>query len=142
MTDVSDVASLAPEPLPDPDSQGFWDATREGRLAISRCQVCGTFQHPPHERCRECGGAVAFEDVSGRGTIYSFIVVRQALVPADQVPYVIAQVELEEQPDVRVVGVVTGCEPEAVGVGRSVQVHFGELSRGGFRSPQWTLDPD
>ena len=139
MSERSDAVTLAPEPLPDPDSAGFWDATREGRLAISRCQDCGTFQHPPHERCRACGGPVAFEDVSGRGTIYSFIIVRQALVPAERVPYVIAQVEIEEQPDVRVVGVMADCEPEAVTIGSPVEVHFGELSSGGFRSPQWTL---
>ncbi len=130
---------LAPEPMPDPDTEGFWEATAQGRLAISRCQSCRRFQHPPHERCRECGGEVAFEDVSGRGTIYSFIVVRQALVPGHEVPYVIVQVELEEQPDVRVVGVISGSEPGDVTIGRAVQVHFDEPSPGGFRSPRWTL---
>lgn len=136
---MTDIAMLAPEPLPDPDSQGFWDATRDGHLAISRCQRCGQFQHPPLERCRHCGGEVAFERVSGRGTIYSFIVVRQALVPGNKVPYVIVQVELHEQPDVRLTGVVVGAEPDAVAIGAAVEVHFGEPSPGGFRSPQWRL---
>jgi uncharacterized OB-fold protein len=136
---MTDIAMLAPEPFPDPDSEGFWAATADGHLAISRCQECGVYQHPPHERCRDCGGPVAFEEVSGRGTIYSFIVVRQALVPGNPVPYVIVQVEIEEQPSVRVVGVIAGSEPEAVTIGSAVQVHFADPGSGGFRSPQWTL---
>ena len=135
----SALTSLVPEPLPDPDTQGFWDATSQGRLAISRCEECRKYQHPPLERCRFCGGAVAFEDVGGRGTIYSFIVVRQALVPGHEVPYVVAQVELEEQPDVRLVGLVVGTDPAAVDVGQAVQVQFGKPSPSGFRAPEWTL---
>nr|WP_198287079.1 OB-fold domain-containing protein [Frankia sp. QA3] len=78
----------------------------DARLAVVRCTRCRTWQHPPTETCRHCAGPVAFEPVSGRGTIYSFIVVRQATVPGHQVPYAVALVELAEQADIRITGVV------------------------------------
>ncbi|MCM3920855.1 OB-fold domain-containing protein [Frankia sp. AiPs1] len=96
----------APVPRPDPDSAGFWSALNDGRLAVARCTRCRTWQQPPTETCRHCAGPVAFEPVSGQGTIYSFIVIRQATVPGHQVPYAVALVELAEQADIRITGVV------------------------------------
>jgi uncharacterized OB-fold protein len=128
----------APEPVIDADSAGFWEAARQGKLVIQRCQECQNWQHPPQERCRKCGAAVAFEAVSGKGTIYSFILVRQALVPGHQVPYVVAQVELPEQKGLRIVGVTQG-DVEAVACDLPVEVVFGELSPGGIRPPEFRL---
>ena len=128
----------APEPVVDPDSAGFWEAASKGTLVISRCQACQFWQHPPQERCRMCGGAVAFEPVSGQGTIYSFILVRQALVPGHVVPYVVAQVELPEQKGLRIVGVVQG-DVDAVACDLPVEVVFAEPSPGGTRAPEFRL---
>jgi uncharacterized OB-fold protein len=132
----ADQTLAPPEPLPDVDSVGFWDAARQGKLVISRCQDCRRWQHPPQERCRLCGGPVAFEPVSGRGTIYSFILVRQATVPGHQVPYVVAQVELIEQPGLRLTGVVRG-DVDTVECDQAVEVCFGDPSPGGFRAPEF-----
>ncbi|MCW2526639.1 MAG: hypothetical protein JWM76_1499 [Pseudonocardiales bacterium] len=96
----------APVPIADAESAGFWQAAQRGELVIARCEDCRRWQHPPLERCRHCAGKTEFEPVSGDGTIFSFIVVRQATVPGHQVPYVVAIVELAEQSDIRVTGVV------------------------------------
>src|SRR3954454_17834005 len=128
----------APEPLIDPDSAGFWEAASNGKLVISRCQACRNWQHPPQERCRKCGGEVAFEPVSGRGVIYSFILVRQALVPGHKVPYVVAQVELPEQKGLRIVGVTQG-DVDAVACDLPVEVVFGDPSPAGTRAPEFRL---
>ena len=56
----------------------FWDAANEGRLAIQRCQACGYYNHPPKPLCDRClSDDLAFEDVSGDGTVWSFTVMHQ-----------------------------------------------------------------
>jgi uncharacterized OB-fold protein len=99
-------SGAAPIPVPDPDSAGFWSAASEGRLAIARCTRCGVYQHPPAAACRHCAGALHFEDVTGPGEIFSFIVVRHQTVPGRVPPYVVAIVEFPEQDRVRVTGIV------------------------------------
>jgi hypothetical protein len=42
-----------------------------------------------------------FEPVSGRGELYSYIVVRYPAFPAHDLPYVVGLVELEEQEGLR-----------------------------------------
>jgi hypothetical protein len=126
-----------PVPLPDPDTEAFWSATREGRLTISRCQSCRVWQHPPTENCRRCGGASAFEPVSGRGTVYTFIVIRQATVPGREPPYVVALVELAEQEGLRLSAMVQA-EPDAVRVGLPVQAVLEPVSADGeFVAPSF-----
>ena len=71
-------AQAKPRPLIDDLTRPFWDAAKEHRLVIQRCQACSYFNHPPREMCDVChGGEMAFEQVSGRGTIYSFSVMHQ-----------------------------------------------------------------
>ena len=97
-----------PEPLIDADSAGFWQATREGRIALCRCTGCGTWLARPLERCHRCAAPTSFEAVAGTGSIYSYIVVHHPGVPAfaHLVPYVIALVEFDEGP--RLPGILLG----------------------------------
>lgn|GEM_PF-1344796 len=120
----------APVPRPDPDSTGFWSALNDGRLAVARCTRCRTWQHPPTETCRHCAGPVACEPVSGQGTIYSFILVRQATVPGHQVPYAVALVELAEQSDIHITGVARVSLDE-LRVGLPVQADVVAVGNGG-----------
>ena len=79
-----------PRPLIDDLTRPFWEAAREHRLVIQRCQDCRHFNHPPRPVCTAChGAALAFEPVSGRGTIYSFSVMYQPNVAGfgDELPY-------------------------------------------------------
>jgi uncharacterized protein len=65
---------------------------------------------------------MGFEAVSGRGTVWSFTVNRYAWTPALEPPYVIAEVELEEQPGLRLLtSIVDASEVE---VGMAVRVTF------------------
>lgn len=111
----------APVPIVDPDSAGFWAAAAGGHLAIARCTQCRRWQQPPMEVCRFCGEALVFEPVSGRGVVFSFIVIRQVTVPGHEAPYVVASVQLEEDPSIRLTGVVRIAVDE-VQVGTPVQV--------------------
>ena len=129
-----DASTIPPQPVPDPDSEGFWRATSEGRLALCRCRSCRTWFHPPLERCRRCDEPTAFETVAGGGEIYSFIVVRKPSVPGylDTVPYVVAIVELDEQRGLRLPGRVVGVDPDAVTVGMRVYAQISTLPGGEF----------
>jgi uncharacterized OB-fold protein len=80
--------------------------------------------------CPECH-SLEFEwaPVSGRGTIYSYAIVHQLLHPfwADQVPYNVVLVELEE--GIRIVSNLVDCPHEAIRIGMPVSVVFEDISR-------------
>lgn len=116
-----------PQPLPDVDSEPFWAAARDGRLALCRCRDCRGWLQPPLERCRHCGGETGFETASGTGEVYSYIVVRHPSVPAfaHLLPYVVALVDLAE--GVRLPGRLVGIEPTEARIGQPVLVDFETL---------------
>jgi uncharacterized protein len=124
---------LPPQPVPDNDTEPFWDAVSSGALAMCRCQSCGLWHQPPLERCRRCVGATAFEPIRGTGELYSFIVVRQPAVPGYlEVPYVVGLVELDEQPGLRLPARLVEVEPEEVRVGMRVRARLEPLAGGDF----------
>jgi uncharacterized OB-fold protein len=120
-------------PLPDTEwegTRGFWQAAARETLAIPRCAACARFQWYPRERCAACGASdLPWTRVSGRGTLYSWAVVRRALVPAfaSKVPYIPALVALVEDPAVRVVTNLVDCEPEQLRAELPVHVVFRPL---------------
>lgn len=90
-----------PLPVPSEDNAPFWEHLHAGELRIQRCTACARLQHPPRLFCPECGSAEhEWALMSGRGTVYSFVVTRQAIHPAYEghIPYVTVLVELEEGP--------------------------------------------
>jgi uncharacterized protein len=103
----------------------YWAAARDGRLVIQRCQDCASSWHPPLPACPHCHGTeIGWREVSGRGTVYTYTVVRHAThaALADHLPYVIAIVELAEGP--RIVTGITACDPGDVRGGMAVGVRF------------------
>jgi uncharacterized OB-fold protein len=126
-----------PQPVPDPDSAGFWQATADGRLAIRRCQACGWWSQPPLERCRYCAAVMAYEEVSGEGTLYSFIVVHQPAVPGfgEELPYLIGLVDLAEQEGLRLVARLEDVDADELRVGLPVRARIVAHPGGGFHVP-------
>ncbi|MGH3386097.1 MAG: Zn-ribbon domain-containing OB-fold protein [Nocardioidaceae bacterium] len=77
----------------------WWDATRERRLVLQRCETCRHWQHYPRAHCVACGSrSLAFEEASGRAVVDSFTVVHRPPYPGADVPYVVARVRLSEGP--------------------------------------------
>jgi hypothetical protein len=76
-------------------------------------------------------------EATGRGHVYSWIVVSHPVDPviADQVPYAVAMIELDE--GVRVVGNVAGCGPDELQAGMKVTVYFEEPDEQGIRLPNF-----
>lgn len=112
-------------PTPDPSTQPWWDAARDGRLLIKRCADCGRAHFYPRPFCPHCWSTnVAWEQASGRGTLYTWSVVHQNDLPPfnERVPYVAAIVELDEGP--RMMTNVVDCDPADLVVGMPVEVTF------------------
>lgn len=108
-----------------PDTAPFWQGGAEGVLRMHHCDDCVRWFHPPAPVCPRCGGfAVAPRAVSGRGTVASFTVNHQAWTPELKAPYVVAVVELDEQPGLRFVSNVVGCPTDEVRIGLPVRVTF------------------
>jgi uncharacterized protein len=119
-----------PVPSPDADSAPFWRACRSRKLLLQRCVSCGAVRFPPSGMCPQCRSTAAeWIEASGRGTLYSWIVVHHPVpkeVYAADVPYVVALVELEE--GVRMPTNLVGCAPHAIRGGMPVEVVFDEVS--------------
>lgn len=115
------------KPVIDDLSRPFWDAAREGSLAIQRCGDCGYFNHPPKNECDLClSHDLAFEAVAGTGTIWSFTVMHQQSIAGfeESTPYMTALVELDEQPMLLLVTNLPGAAPEMVEIGTRVSIEF------------------
>jgi uncharacterized protein len=123
VTDETVVRPLRPRPALTQDNAFFFEGARRGALLIQRCGSCGVLRHPPRPACAVCR---SFEwdtvTASGKGTVYSYVVVHHPQVPAFDYPLPIAVVELEE--GTRLVADLVGVEPEAVRIGMPVDVEF------------------
>lgn len=90
-------------PDPDPLSAPYWEGARRHELLLQVCRACGATWHPPEPACPACqSGDVAWQPASGRGVVYAYTVVHHATHPAfaDEVPYNVALIDLEEGPRV------------------------------------------
>jgi uncharacterized OB-fold protein len=131
---------LAAMPMPDIDGEWkpFWEGTERRELLIQECTACRARQFYPRAICVACGGEPAWLKASGRGSIYTFTVTRQNLVPPFRAmtPYVLAMIDLDE--GVRMMANVIDCDLEDVAIGQRVEVRFVPV-QAGFTVPYWTL---
>jgi uncharacterized OB-fold protein len=135
------AAGERPLPLPDEDTAPFWEGCRRHQLLMQRCAQCGAFRFHPRRMCPRCRSLESeWVPVSGRGTIASRVIVYPPVLPAfqDLVPFAVALVELEEDPVLRLVGNVLDAPPDAVRIGRTVEVAFEDVSPE-ISLPQWRL---
>ena len=105
------------------DTAYFWDGTAAGELRIQQCSSCGALRHPPGPSCPSCHSFDRTHVVaSGEGTVFSYVVHRHPPVPGQELPIVLALVDLPE--GVRMVGRLKGVEPDAVEIGMPVRAAF------------------
>lgn len=122
---------LRPLPLVDDASAGFWAASREGRLAIQRCGSCTRYNHAPSLACAHCGSFdLAYADVSGRGTLFSWTVIKEPPAPGFRglVPLIVGIVELAEQPHLLMVANLLGLSEAELKLGLPLQVTFEQVN--------------
>lgn len=100
---------------------------------VARCSRCETFTHPPDVVCPHCRSTnpeFAFTPVSGRGKVRSWTVLRQPPLPGFQAPFLLVDVELAEQADLRLIGRLLDGPDAPLSLGDQVVVAFEELAPG------------
>lgn len=87
-----------PAPVPTPETLPFWEGCAAGELRIQRCTSCGKHVFYPRPACPHCYSTDLEWVVSdGTATLHSYVISHRAGPGfAEEVPYVIAIVELPE----------------------------------------------
>src|SRR5688572_454418 len=116
-----------PLPLPSPLTEPYWNAARERRLVIQRCQACRRYFNPPVPVCMDCHSTrLAYEQVSGRGRIHARTIMYLPRVQGfeEVVPYAVIAVELDEQPGLLLLGNLLDAPAGEARIDTRVQVDF------------------
>ncbi|MFK7913988.1 MAG: Zn-ribbon domain-containing OB-fold protein [Pseudomonadales bacterium] len=115
---MSDAPAKTPRrPLPkldELDTQAFWQATANEQLTYQQCNNCNTIVWYPRAHCTGCtSGELVSKVASGRGTVYTFSIVRLSYHPffRAQAPYAVAWIDLDEGP--RILSNVIGLDDPA-----------------------------
>ena len=144
----SPAQALPPRPVPDADTQPFWDGVSERRLLVQCCTKCGRFIWQPKPVCPRCQAPdPEWVEVSGDGRVASWTVLHPPVLAvwADKLPFVIVLVELEE--GVRMIGQLVGDdgellqtngEAEGVAMDAPVSLRW-RVDEAGQTLPAWTL---
>lgn len=123
----------------DEDILPFWDGLKEHQFRLFRCRTCGA-HYWPMAYCRQHDDILPLETMewvptSGRGTVFAWVVVHQVMDPAyaDELPYALALVELEEGPlfPTRIID----CDPGQVREGVSVEIAYEDVAETGMTLP-------
>jgi uncharacterized OB-fold protein len=117
-----------PIPVPSPETRLFWEAARRHELMLPKCRACGALHYYPRGACPRClSGDLAWERMSGKGTLHTFTIVHRGQkgfpVPT---PYVLAIVALAEGP--RMMSTLIDVDPATVKIGMAVEVVFRDVS--------------
>ena len=103
----------------------FWQGGALGELVILRCQRCGFYLHPPQPICPiDHSKNIAVEPVSGRATLATYSINHQNWMPGPELPYVVAIIEIVEQPSVRLTTNLVNCPHDKIQIGMPLRVTF------------------
>ncbi len=134
-------------PPVDAESAPFFEGARRGELCVQQCPETGRLIFPPRARSPFAPRRTpAWTRVSGRGTIWSFVVPHPPLLSpfAELAPYNVVLVALEEDPTLRLVGNLLArpgggideVDPASIRIGMPVRVHF-EPVGDAIHLPRW-----
>lgn len=116
-----------PYPVPEFGTEPYWEAANRRELRVQRCLDCARLRWQPAPLCLDCQSQRhEWALLSGRGTVYSFTEITHPVHPAAfaRVPYVVVEVELAEQPNLRMLSNLIGAPASEVSVGATVTVDF------------------
>lgn len=128
----------APLPTATEDSQPFWDACKRQELLIQKCDDCGHYRFPPSVVCPKCMSMNArWVKTSGKATLYSWTIFHQVYWPsfAEQIPYNVAIIELEEGP--RMHSNIVECKNEDIHIGMPLDLVFERIEETDFYLPKY-----
>ena len=103
----------------------FWTSGEDGKLRFLCCAECQNYVHPPSPICDKClSRDLAVTEVSGRATLAAVTVNHQMWMPMIEPPYVVALIEIEEQPGVRLTTNIVQCDEDNLRIGMALEVLF------------------
>lgn len=120
------------------DAATFWQGTARGELLLQTCAACGQRRMPPRPMCFVCRSIEQrWVPLSGRGTIWSFVIAHPPLLPAYHAlaPYNVITVAVDEDPTIRFVGnlvarpdgPINEIDPASIRIGEPVRVVFQQV---------------
>jgi uncharacterized OB-fold protein len=129
MTDVQERPAVTARRIPAPaqnlESKPFWDAAKEGRFLIKRCNACGEPHWYPRTLCPFCHSSdTAWQESKGEGVIYTFSIMRRNT----PVPYAIGYVTLDE--GVSLLTNFVDCDLDSLKIGQRVKLKWTPTSEG------------
>ena len=120
--------SHEPLPVPTPVTQPFWEGSRAHKLLLQRCDKGHVFYYA-RTHCPHClSNQLEWIEASGKGRLYSYTVARRAQSPefAEDVPYIIAAITLDEGP--RMTSLLVDADPENVRIEGAVEVAWEDVN--------------
>ena len=129
MSETTERPATMFRPIPAPavtlETQAFWEAAKEGRFLIKRCNGCKQAFWYPRAICPLCHcDDTAWEESPGEGEVYTFSIMHKS--PTG--PYALGYVTLDEGPAVMTNFV--GMTPDELKIGMRVRVRFQETEGG------------
>lgn len=136
-------------PPVDAHSAPFFEGCRRGELRMQQCAETGRLIFPPRPMSPFSPHTPpVWTRVSGRGSIWSFVVPHPPLLPPfqDLAPYNVIAVALEEDPTVRLIGnllpeegaSIDALDPAAIEIGARVRAVFERITEE-ITLPRWVL---
>ena len=118
-----------PSPTADAITLPFWQAAAEHRLVAQRCKACGKTRIPPAPICSACRSDEAdWQQLSGRGEVYTYTIVHRPIAANQPLPTVIAVIALEGAGGVRMISNLVGVDASAVRIGMPVELVWEDMS--------------
>ena len=118
-----------PPPLVDSTTLPWWQAAAEHRLVVQRCTGCQHTRHPPAPLCPECRCADSdWQELSGRGEVYTYTLVHRPIAAGQQLPFVVAVIALEGAGGLRMISNLVGVSPDELEIGMPVEVVWEDMS--------------
>ncbi len=108
------------------ETEPYWTGCQQGELRLQHCSQCERYQFYPRLLCTDCGATeyLSWRAVSGFGQLASYSTVHLPVAPvyADQVPYFVALVRLDEGP--MMMSNLVHVTPDQIRSGMQLQVVF------------------
>ena len=110
-------------------SRPYWEGLKRRELHMQRCDDCHQLWYPPAPFCPACWSRnVTWQKLSGRGKVNSWVIFHQAYFSSfkDDIPYNVAEVELEEGP--RLLTNLVAIDNADIEIGMPVEIVFEDVT--------------
>ena len=117
-----------PQPMAGKEALPFWQAAAEHRLVAQKCGNCSHLHLPPSPICPSCrSDATEWEDLSGRGEVYTYTTIHRAVAPGQELPFVVAVIALDGAPGVRLISNLVDTPLSEIEIGMPVEVVWEDM---------------